>query len=107
MISSQLPPSKNQLRNFHHCLTVNLLFPPLPLLYIGDDITVKHCSHALALFYVAAEEAASKATKGNEKGLVSPGTLRMNLIDALHNLDEPHVRLKAQIFAHSTGTKSS
>ena len=73
----------------------------------GDDITVKHCSHALAVFYVAAEEAASKATKGNEKGLVSPGTLRMNLIDALYYLDEPHIRLKAQIFAHSTGTKPS
>ena len=81
---------------------------PLPLPPSkGDDITVKHCSHALAVFYVAAEEAASKATKGNEKGLVSPGTLRMNLIDTLYYLDEPHIRLKAQIFAHSTGTKPS
>jgi len=72
----------------------------------GDDITVKHCSHALALFYVAAEEATASATQQSEKGLVSPGTLRKNLIDTLHYLDEPTVRLNARLYAHSSGTKT-
>ncbi len=68
----------------------------------GDDVTVKECGHALALYYVAGEEAAIETS--NAEGLIPPGTLRRNLIDALHYLDEPAVRTKAQLFAHLAGT---
>lgn len=66
---------------------------------------MKHCGRALGFFYVAAEEAGSIASQ-SEKGLVSPGTLRAQFLDALHYLDEREVRVKANIFTHTEGLKS-
>ena len=64
--------------------------------------SVMHCAHGLAFFYVAAEEAGANASG---KGLVSPGTLRQVLIDALHSMDEPDIHGRALIQVHSQGLK--
>ncbi len=72
--------------------------------HAGAEVTVKECSHALALYYVAAEESSMAAS--NVDGLIPPGTLRRNLIDALYCLDEETVRHKAQLYAHRAGTSS-
>ena len=78
--------------------------PPPLLLPLTDDIQLKHCSHALALYYVAGEEgAASASTTG--KGLIAPGTLRQLFIDALNYLDDRSVQQKAEMFAFSEGAK--
>lgn len=69
-----------------------------------DDIQLKHCSHALGLYYVAAEEAGAEATSIS-RGMVSPGALREKFIDALHYLDEPCVYQKALLNAHSEGVE--
>ena len=91
-----------------HTLSLSLLSlslslspsPPPPT----DEVQLKHCSHALALYYVAGEEgAASASTTG--KGLIAPGTLRQLFIDALNYLDEKSVQEKAEMFAYSEGTK--
>lgn len=71
-----------------------------------DDIVLKNCAHGLALYYVAAEEAAASSTQASDNGLVSPGTLRVKFINALHFLDEPTVHRKAEVFAHTEGTKA-
>jgi len=63
---------------------------------------VEHCGHALSLFYVAAQEAASEATK---EELVSPGTLRQALTDWLHRLTAEEVKSKAKIVYHVGGLK--
>ena len=70
-----------------------------------DDIQLKHCSHALALYYVAGEEGAASASETG-KGLIAPGTLRQLFIDALNYLDERTVQEKAEMFAYSEGTNS-
>lgn len=67
---------------------------------------MKNCTHGLALYYVAAEQGAASASQANEHGLVSPGTLRVKFIDALHYLDEPTVHAKAVVYAHMEGTKA-
>lgn len=77
----------------------------LPFLVL-DNYRVRHCAHALALFYVAAEEAGSKAAATSEKGLVSPGTLRQFFLDALHYLEETEVRRKVNIHMHTEGLKN-
>ena len=77
--------------------------PPPPPPHCTEEVegvTLRHFSHALALWYVAAEEACNHA---NQKGKILPGTLRQSLIDALHYLDEPHVRTKAHLKAHTAG----
>ena len=66
----------------------------------NDDVMLHQFSHGLAFWYVAAEEAGNHA---NQKDSVLPGTLRQALIDALHYLDEPHVRSKAQLKEHIVG----
>ena len=69
-----------------------------------DTIQLKHCSHALALYYVAGEEgAASSSSTG--KGLIAPGTLRQLFVDALNYLDERTVQSKVEMFAYSEGAK--
>lgn len=65
----------------------------------GITITLQHCGHALSLFYVAAEEASIEASEGS--GGVSPGTLRWQLIDQLHAVDEAIVHRKAEIVIHN------
>ena len=70
-----------------------------------DDIQLKHCSHALALYYVAGEEGAASASETG-KGLIAPGTLRQLFVDALNYLDERTVQEKAEMFAYSEGTNS-
>ena len=83
-------------------------FPPLSLIpspFLSlppDDIQLRHCSHALALYYVAGEEGASSAS-ATGKGLVAPGTLRQLFVDALNYLDERTVQEKAEMFAYSEG----
>ena len=69
------------------------------------DITLNNCVHGLSLYCVAAEEGGCCAATASEKGVVSPGTLRVKFIDALHYLDELTVRAKAELFAHTEGIK--
>lgn len=66
----------------------------------GDEVTLTHCSHGLAFFHVAAEEASLDASYGSD--LPHPGTLRVKFLDQLHKLDELAVRLKAKIQFHNT-----
>ena len=82
-------------------LSLSLSFPPS---ISTDDIQLKHCSHALALYYVAGEEGAASASETG-KGLVAPGTLRQLFVDALNYLDERTVQQKAEMFAYSEGMK--
>ena len=67
---------------------------------------MQHCVHGLALHYVAAEEAAAIATTKSEKGLVSPGTLKLEFLDALHYLDEVDVRTRAKLTIHQGQLKT-
>lgn len=78
----------------------------LSVLLPTDSFGVKHCGHALALYYVAGDEAGAAATSKSEKCLVSPGTLRESFLDALHYLDEMQVHQKVQICAHTEGLKA-
>ena len=66
---------------------------------------VEQCAHGLAVFHVAVEEAGAKASMG-EKGLVSPGTLRSQFLDALHYLEENEVYSKANIAKHTGQLKA-
>lgn len=72
---------------------------------ICDHLCVRHCGHGLALYHVAVEEAGTNAVR-IEKGVVSPGTLRQQFIDALHYLQEPDVRTKALMKIHTQGIVS-
>lgn len=83
-------------------IIVNIIHPPPPP---TGTIRVEHCGRALSLFYVAASEAGSAATRG-ENGLVSPGTLRQTFIDILHSLTPEDVKRLSQIVAHSEGLKT-
>ena len=68
-----------------------------------DKIQVEHCSHALGLYYVAASEAGRAATK---EELVSPGTLRQNLVDNLHRLDAGEVKRLTILVPHVGGLRA-
>lgn len=65
----------------------------------GKDVNLVTCGHALSLYHVAAEEAATVVSSNKE--LVSPGSLKVEFIDMLHKLDEQTVRSKAQIVFHN------
>lgn len=71
----------------------------------NEDTQLHQFSHAMALWCVAIEEAGNHA---NQKGHTLPGTMRQALIDALHYLQESHVRKKAQLSLYcmrTTGRK--
>ena len=65
-----------------------------------EELTLEHCSHALSMYSVAAEE--SSATVSEKHETIPPGSLKVELIDYLHKLDEPTVRFKAQIVVHNS-----
>lgn len=70
----------------------------------GDEVTLVNCSHGLALYHVAAQEATSKIadpTSSLEEMLPAPGSLRMWFVDYLQKLDETSVRLKSLIVKHN------
>ncbi|XP_064399991.1 uncharacterized protein LOC135346330 isoform X2 [Halichondria panicea] len=92
--------------NLHSTLPVCAAVVSAVLACVEDDIELKHCVHALALYYVAAEEGAACAST-SEKGVISPGTLRTNFIDALHYMQESEVNAKAEVFAHTEGIKTA
>ncbi len=69
-------------------------------------VSVQDCAHGLALHYVAAEEAGAKSSEMSSKGVISPGTLKREFLDALHYLDEADVRSRAMLTIHSGQLKT-
>ena len=66
----------------------------------GSILTLNHCGHALCMYHVAVEESVVDILEDSE--IVRPGSLKTQLIDKLHLLDEPTIRFKAQLVMHNT-----
>ena len=96
---SSLPFSSLSLSPFPPSLSLSLP-PSFPFSDDSEGVTLRQFTHALALWYVATEEASSHA---NQRHHVLPGTLRQTLIDALSYLEERHVRSKAGLKAYTAG----
>lgn len=85
----------------HNITMTRLLIPSLPPTHTGH-LGVLHCAHALCLYHVAVEEAGAIASI-SEKGVISPGTLRQQFIDALHYLSAEDVYSKTVVKLHTQG----
>ena len=65
----------------------------------GLEVTLTHCSHALGVYHVAAEEGSLDATAKRE--FPPPGSLRVCFIDRLQQMEEIVVRLSTLIVKHN------